>query len=148
MDYITQTITHCSTGNLDCVHKCIKINQKLTNHLILEKNCSSIRHRFKKLGDGLPGKRGKNKHKCTLFDNDFLASSNQMTLTSTDSIFPIKQDNIYDYNLLCFMSSVTMLDNTIMNIFTQSTNESTVAHQDHLFYRFKDDAIQLYKGSI
>ena len=99
-----------------------------------------------KLGDGLLRKRGKNKHTCPIFDNDFLASSNQIKLKSTDYIFPIKQDDICDYNPLCFMSSGMMLDDIIMNIFTQSTKKSTAAHQEHFFSRFKDDAIQLYKG--
>ena len=28
MDYITQILTHCSKGNLDCVHQCTKFHQK------------------------------------------------------------------------------------------------------------------------
>ena len=100
------------------------------------------------LGYGLLRKRGKNKHTCPIFDNDFLASSNQMKLKSTDYIFPIKQDDICDYNPLCFMSIGMMLDDIIMNIFTQSTKETTAAHQEHLFSRFKDDAIQFYKRSM
>ena len=91
-------------------------------------------------------KRGKNKYTCPIFDNDFLASSNKMKLKSTDYIFPIKQDDICDSNPLCFMSIGMMLDDIIMNIFTQSTKESMMAHQEHLISRFKDDAIQLYKG--
>ena len=101
-----------------------------------------------KLGDNLLRKRGKNKHICPIFDNDLLAYSNQMKLKSTDDIFPIKQDDICRYNPLCFMSSGMMLDNIIMNIFTQSTKKSTAAHQEHLFSKFKDDAIQFYKGSM
>ena len=46
------------------------------------------------------------------------------------------------------MSSGTMLDDIITNIFTQSTKETTTAHQEHLFSGFKDDAIQFYKGSM
>ena len=90
VDYISQMITHCSKGNLECVHQFIKIHQKETNGLIFETNCSSIKQIFKKLGDGLQCKRGKNKHTRPLFDNDFLASSNQMKLKSTDYIIPIK----------------------------------------------------------
>ena len=101
-----------------------------------------------KLGDGFLKKRGKNKHTCPISDNDFLASSNQMKLCTIDSIFTIKQDDICDNNHLCFMSSGMMLDDTIMNIFTQCTKKSTIAHQKHLFPRSKDDAIQLYKGSM
>ena len=56
-----------------------------------------------------------------MFDNDFLASSNQMKLCTTDYIFPIKQDDICDYNTLCFMSSGLMLDDIIINIYTENT---------------------------
>ena len=87
-------------------------------------------------------KRGKNKHTCPILDNDFLASSNRIKLKSTDYIFPIKEDDICDYNPLCFMSSGMMLDDIIMNIFTQSTKNTTEAHQEHLFSRSKDDAIK------
>ena len=100
-----------------------------------------------KLGDGLQSKRGKNNHTCPMFDNDFLASSNQMKLCTTDYIFPIKQDDICDYNPLCFMSSGLMLDNIIMNIFTESTKKSNTSHQEH-FFRFQNDTIHLYKRSM
>ena len=60
MDYITQMLTYCSKGNLDCVHQCTKFHQKQTNGLIFDTNCSSIRQRFVKLGDGLLRKRGNN----------------------------------------------------------------------------------------
>ena len=91
------------------------------NGLIFQTNCSSIKHQYMKLGDSLQRKRGKNKHTCPMFDNDFLASSNKMKLCTTDYIFPIKQDDICDYNTLCFMSSGLTLDDIIMNIFTEST---------------------------
>ena len=148
MDYIPQMLTHCSKGNLECFHQRIKIHRTKTNGLIFETNCSSIEQIFKKLGDGLPSKNGKNKHTWPIFDNDFLASSNQIKLKSTDYIFPIKQDDIFDYNLLCFMSSGMMLDDIIMYIFTHSTKNTTEADQEHFFSRSKDDAIQLYKGSM
>ena len=93
-------------------------------------------------------KTGKNKPTFPIFDNYLLAYSNQIKLKSTDFIFPIKQDDIFDYNPLCFMSSGMMPDDIIMNIFTQITKETTEAHQEHLFSRSKDDAIQLYKGSM
>ena len=82
-----------------------------------------------------------------MFDNYFLASSNQMKLCITDYIFPIKQDNICDYNPLCFMSSGLMLDDIIMNIFIDSTKESTKPLQKH-FFRFQDDTIHSYKVLI
>ena len=139
-------LTHFSKVNLDCVHQCTKFHQKQNSVLIFETNCSSIRQRFMKLGDGLLKKGGKNKHTCPIFDNDFLASSNQIKLCTTDYNFTVKQDDIYDYNPLCFMSSGIMIDDMIMNIFPQSTKKSMAAHQEHLFSRFKDYSIQLYKG--
>ena len=52
MEYITQILTHCSKGNLDCVHQCIKFHKKQTNGLIFETKCSSIKQRYMKFGDG------------------------------------------------------------------------------------------------
>ena len=130
---------------------CSTVHQILSNTkqwFNLWGNCSSIKHIFMKLGDGFPRKRGKNKHTCPIFDNDILASSNQMKLWTTDYMFPIKQDEMCHYDPLCFMSSGIILDDIIMNIFTQSTNKSTTAHQNHFFSRFKDDAIQSCKGSM
>ena len=70
-----------------------------------------------KLGDVLQRKREKNNNTFPMFDNYFLAYSNQMKLCTTDYIFPIKQDDICDYNPLCFMSNGLILDDIIMNIF-------------------------------
>ena len=141
MYYISQSPTHCSKGDLECVLQCTKFHQVQNNGLIFETNCSSIKQRFMKLGDGLLRRRGKNKHSWPIFGNDFLASSNKIKLCTTDYIFPIKQDDICDYNALCFMSSGMMLDDIIMNIFTQSTKKSTSEHQKHLLSIFKNDAI-------
>ena len=46
------------------------------------------------------------------------------------------------------MSGGMMLDDIIMNICTQSTKNTTEAHQEHSFSRSKDGAIQLYKVSM
>ena len=73
--------------------------------LFFQTNYSSIKQRYMKLGDDLQRKMGNSKHTCPMFDNYFLASSNQMKLCTTDYIFQIKQDDICDYNPLCFMSS-------------------------------------------
>ena len=100
-----------------------------------------------KLGDGLQIKGGKNKHTCPMLDNNFLASSNQMKLCTTDYIITTKQDDICDYNPLCFMSSGLMLDGIIMNIFTENTKKSKTSHQC-IISRFRDDTIHLYKLSM
>ena len=81
----------------------------------------------------LSRKIGKNNHTCPMFDNDLLASSKQMKLCTRDYIFPIKQDDICDYNPLCFMYSGLMLDDIIMNLFTDSTKNSTQSQQKHFF---------------
>ena len=84
MDYISQSPTHCSKGNLECVLQCTKFHLIQKNGLIFKTNCYSIKQRFMKLGDGLLRKRGKNKHTCPIFDNYLLEYSNQMTLFTTD----------------------------------------------------------------
>ena len=84
-------------------------------------NCSSIEHWYKKLGDGFNKKRGKNKHACLMFDNELVAYSKQIKLCPRDIMFPIKQEHIYYYNPLCFIYSGLMLDNIIMNLFTDFT---------------------------
>ena len=90
MDYISQSPTHCSKYNLQCVLQCTKFTHKQNNGLIFQKNWSSIKQRYMKLGDGLQKKRSKNNLTCPMFDNDFLASSNQMKLCTTYYIFTIK----------------------------------------------------------
>ena len=96
MDYIYQSLTHCSKGNLQCFLRCTKFPDKQNNGLIFQKNCSSIKRLYMKLGDDLQRKMWKNKHTGPMFNNDFLAYSNQMKLCTTDYIFPIKQYNICD----------------------------------------------------
>ena len=105
MDYISQMSKHCSKGNLKCVHQCINLHKKEINCVIFQTNCYSIKEIFKKLGDGMQKKFGRNKHKFPRFDNDFLSSLNKIHFKQTDCIFQIKQDDICDYNPMCFMSS-------------------------------------------
>ena len=80
MDYISQSPTHFSKGNLECVLQCTKIHQIQNNGLIFETNYYSIKQKLMKLGNGLLRKRGNDKHTCPIFDNYFLESSNQMKL--------------------------------------------------------------------
>ena len=120
--------------NLGCVLQCTQFPGKKTNGYIFQKNCSSIKQRYMKLGDGFR-KKVKNKHTCHMFDNIFLGPSKQMKLCPRDYIFPIKQDNIFDYNPLCFISSGLILDYIIMNLFTDSTKKSTQSNQKHYFFQ-------------
>ena len=52
MGYISQSLIHCSKENLKCVLKCTKFPGKQPNGYMFKTNCSSIEHRYKKLGDG------------------------------------------------------------------------------------------------
>ena len=93
-------------------------------------------------------KRGKNKHTCSMLDNEFLASSKQIKLCPRDYMFPIKQEDICDYNPLCFMYSGLMLDDIIMNLFTDITEQITDLVQKHLFSKIQDDKIHMHKGPL
>ena len=57
MDYISQSPTHFSKVNIECVLKCTKFPQKQANGYMFQTNCSSIKQRCIKLGDGFQ-KRG------------------------------------------------------------------------------------------
>ena len=59
MDYIYQSSSHCSKGNLECVLKCTKFTGKQANGYMVETNCSSIEHIYKKLGDDFNKKGGR-----------------------------------------------------------------------------------------
>ena len=93
-------------------------------------------------------KRGKNNHTFPMFDNKVLACSKQIQLCNRDYIFQIKQEDICDYNSLCFMSSGLMRDDIIMILFTDSTGKTTDLAQNHLFSKIQDDIIHFYKGSM
>ena len=43
-----------------------------------ETNFSSIKNRYKKLGDDFNKKKGKNKYTCPMFNNELLASSKRL----------------------------------------------------------------------
>ena len=134
MDYISQSPAHCSKGNIEYVLQCTKFPQNKSNGYMFQTNCSSIKQRYMKLGVFFK-KMVKNNHTCPMFDNYFLASSKQIKLCTRDYIFPIKQDDICDYNPLCFMSSGLMLDNIIINLFTDSTKQTTESHQKYFFQK-------------
>ena len=64
-----------------------------------------------------------------MFDNEFLASSEQIKLCTRDYIFPIKQEGICDYNPLCFMFDGLMLGNIIKHLFIDITKQTTELYQ-------------------
>ena len=82
------------------------------------------------------------------FDNKLLASSKQLKLCPRDIIFPIKQEDICDYNPRCFMSSGLMIDNTIMNLFKYSTKQTMDSVKKDIFSKIQDDTIYLEKGYL
>ena len=133
LHYIPQSPIHCSKGNLKCILKCTKYLGKQANSYMFETNFSSIEHQYKKLGDAFNKKRGKNKYTCSMFNKEWLASSKQLKLCSRDIIFPIKQEDICDYNPQCFMSIGLMLDDIIMNLFTYITKQTTDSVRKDLF---------------
>ena len=67
MDYISQSPTHCSKVNIECLLKCTKFPGRQANGFMLETNCSSIEHRYNKLGDSFNNKKGENKYTCPMF---------------------------------------------------------------------------------
>ena len=83
-----------------------------------------------------------------MFDNELLASSKQLKLCPRDIIFPIKKEDICDYNPRCFMSSGLMLDDIIMDLFTDITKQKMDSVKKDLFSKIQDDTIYLYKGSL
>ena len=115
---------------------------------MFETNFSSIEHRYKKLGDGFNRKVVKNKYTCPMFNSKFLASSKQLRICPRDIIFPIKQGDICDYNPRCFMSSGLMLDEIIVNLFTDITKQTTDSVKKDLFSKIQDNRSYLYKGYL
>ena len=75
MEKISQSATHCSKVNLECVLKCNRFPRKQANGYMFETNCSSIEHQYNKIGNGFNKKMVKNKHIFLMLDNELLASS-------------------------------------------------------------------------
>ena len=44
MDYIPQSPTNCSKGNIKCVLQCTKIPEKQTHGYMFQTKCSSTKH--------------------------------------------------------------------------------------------------------
>ena len=148
MEYISQSPINLSKINLKCVLNCNTFPGKQANGYMFKTNCSSIEHRYKKLGDGFYKKRGNNRYTYPTFDNEFLASSKQWKLFPREFIFPIKQEDICHYNPRFSMSSGLMLDDIIMNLFSDITKQTTYLVKKYLFSKIQDDIIYLYKGYL
>ena len=124
-----------------------KILENKFNGYMFKTNFSSIEHWYKKLGDGLT-KIDNIKFTCPMFDNKLLASSKQLKLGPRYFIFPIKQENICNYNLRCFVSSGFFLDNIIMNLLSDITEQTKDSRKNDLFSKIQYDKIYFYKGSL
>ena len=83
-----------------------------------------------------------------MFDNKLLDSSKQLKVCPGYFIFPIKQEDICDYNPCCFVSIGFMLNYIIMNLFPDITKQTTDSVKKYLFSKIQDDRIYLYKGSL
>ena len=65
-----------------------------------------------------------------------------------DFIFPIKQEDICDYNPRCFVSSQLMLGNIIINVFLYIIEQTTYSVKKVLFSKIQHDRMYLYKGCL
>ena len=111
---------------------CSKLHQiswKKYNGCMFKTNCLSIDHWYKKLGT----KNGKNKFTCPIFDNKFLSLSKHSKSCPRDFIIPIKQEDIRDYNLWCFMSSGLIIDVIIMDLFSGTTEQKQIQQKGFIF---------------
>ena len=63
----------------------------------------------------------------------FLASLKQIKLCPRDFIFTIRQEDICDYNPRCLMLSGLMLDDIIMNLFTDFTQKKRFSEEGFIF---------------
>ena len=131
-----------------CVLKCTKFPGKQANGYMFKTNCSSLEHWYNKLGDGFNKKMGKKKYKFPMFHNEFFAFSKQLKFCPRYFIFPIKQEDICDYNPRCFMFSGLMLDRIRMNLFSDITKQTTDSAKKDLFSKTQDERIYLYKGYL
>ena len=81
------------------VHHFIRDSEKLLNRII---------------------NKGGRKLTFPIFDNELLSSSKQLKVGPKGCVFTIKQEDLCDYNLNCFISSGFMIDDFIMNILSET----------------------------
>ena len=86
-------------------------------------NCSSLEHQYKELGAFFNQKRGNRNLTFPIFDNEFLSSAKQLQIGPKYFIFPIKHEDICDYNPWCFKSRVLILYYIILNLFSDTTKQ-------------------------
>ena len=69
--------------------------------------------------------------------------SKQLNIGPKYLIFPIKHGDICDYNPRYFISSGLIIDDIIMDLFSDITEQ-----KKDLFTKINDDEIYLYRGSL
>ena len=109
--------------------------------------CTSIKHQYKKLGACFNKQKGMKNVTLPTFDIIFLSSSKQLKIEPEDFIFPIKHKDICNYNRWYLMSGGLLLDDIIMNLFSDNT-EQKINSAKTFFSKIKDDNIYLYQGSF
>ena len=103
-----------------CVLKCTKFPGKQANGYMFKKNCSSIEHQYRKLGDGFNKKRGNNKYTCFMVDKKILASSKKLKRFPRDFIFPIKQEDIWITKYCCISSAFIFVVLCVLGVMLRS----------------------------
>ena len=85
--------------------------------------------------------KGKEKSTFLVFYNEFLSSSKQLKCFPKYCVFPIKNEDMRNYNPQCFMSGGFMLDNIIVNIFSKTAEHNINSVINKVISRIKDDEI-------
>ena len=84
---------------------------------------SSVKDWYKKITTCFYKPKGKKKYTVPIFDNELLSSSKAFKIGPKGCVFSTQNDDICDYNPQCFMSSSFMIDDIIMNLFTDTTEQ-------------------------
>ena len=82
-------------------------------------NCSPLNQWFRKIVACYNKQKG-GKLTFSMFDNEVLSSSKQLKIGPKYCVFPIKHEDMCNYNPKCFMSGGLMLEDIIINIFSET----------------------------
>ena len=87
---------------------------------MFETKCSSLHQHFKKKSCLSKQKKGEKKLTFPIFDNEFSSSPKKLKISPKECVFQIKHEDMCDYNPKFFMSDGLMLDDIIMNLFSET----------------------------
>ena len=121
MEYVSESPNHCSKGVLQYVQNYTNIHGNKGFGHMFEKNCLSLHHQFRRIVACYNKQKGKKKLTFPIFDNKLLSSSKNWKLALNIVFFQIKHEDMCDYNPQCFMSGGLILDDIIVNIFSETT---------------------------